>query len=56
MNSRFLVNVISVYAKETIKACGPHVVNKGWNILNFPSDGSKPYGRDIGSFLTLTKI
>jgi hypothetical protein len=41
--------------KETIKACGPHVVGGDeWNYLNFPSDGSKPYGSFTGLFLTLT--
>ena len=50
----FLVNVVPLNAQETIKACGTQKVIEGWNILNFPSDGSKPHGRYIGWFLTLT--
>jgi hypothetical protein len=50
----FLVNVISVNAKETIKVCSPDDFWRGVNYFIFPRDGGKPYGSHVGTLLSLT--
>jgi len=50
----FLVNVISVNAKETIKVCSPNDIWRGVNYFVFPEDGGKPYGSHVGTLLSLT--
>ena len=50
----FLVNVISVNAKETIKTCSPNDIWRGVNYFVFPEDGGKPYGSHVGTLLSLT--
>ena len=50
----FLVNVISVNAKETIKVCSPWDVWNFHNYFVFPGDGGKPYGSHVGTLLSLT--
>ena len=50
----FLVNVISVNAKETIKVCSPYDIWRGVNYFVFPEDGGKPYGSHVGTLLSLT--
>ena len=50
----FLVNVISVNARETIKSCRNNEIINGMNLLVFPKDGGKPYGRNIETLLSLT--
>ena len=50
----FLVNVISVNAKETIKTCSPNDIWRGVNYFIFPRDGGKPYGSHVGTLLSLT--
>ena len=50
----FLVNVISVNARETIKTCYDNYESNGQNYFVFPKDGGKPYGRTVEMLLTLT--
>ena len=48
------LNVVSVNAKETIKACYKHSVHKGHNFYFFPKDGGEPYGSDVENLLSLS--
>ena len=51
----FLVNVISVNARETILICSDNYVNKkGQNIFSFPKGGGKPFGNDVELVLFTT--
>ena len=50
----FLVNVISVNAKETIKTCWVNDMWDGVNFFVFPKDGGKPYGKHVETLLSLT--
>jgi len=50
----FLVNVISVNARETIKACAIQSIEDGVVYMNFPSDGGKPNGEVVELSLVLT--
>ena len=52
-----LFGISNVYAKDTIKTCLTHSVSKkGYSFSNFPSDGSKPFGRYVELLLRLTNI
>ena len=53
----FLVNVISVNARETIKSCFENWLPSGKNknkYMYFPEDGSRPYGSIVEISLSFT--